>query len=388
MKLGRKDGTKNERNLIQICLLGTAVLLLPSLVQAQFTYTNIDGGIYDYDTNADGVSLTINGYVGPPWTVTIPTNIDGLMVIRIGEFAFAEMDEGPWNLTGITIPASVTSIGAGAFYSCASLTGVTLPSSITNFGNNVFDSCYSVTNVTIANGITSTGEGTFANCFSLTSVTLPQSVTNIGFGSFYNCIDLTNFTILGCVTSIGTEAFDSCAFTNFTIPASVTSIGDSAFDNCDNLISITIPVNVTNIGIETFELCDTLTSVYFKGNAPNFVASPFWGDSKATLYYLPGAIGWRNFSTEIGDPPVTAITPVLWTPQVQESGISLGVRSDQFGFNIIGTNNFTVVVETCTSLAGHVWTPLQTNTLANGSYYFSDPQWTNYGSRFYQLSMP
>jgi predicted Na+-dependent transporter len=65
-----------------------------------------------------------------------------------------------------------------------------------------------------------------------------------------------------------------------------------------------------------------------------------------------------------------------------------GVRNNHFGFNITGTTNFTVVVAACTNLASPVWVPLATNALVNGSFYFSDPQWTNYPSRFYSLQMP
>jgi hypothetical protein len=79
---------------------------------------------------------------------------------------------------------------------------------------------------------------------------------------------------------------------------------------------------------------------------------------------------------------------VLWNPQVQTSEASFGVRSNQFGFNITGTNSFTVVVEASTNLANPVWTPLRTVTLTNGSFYFTDPEWTNYSRRYYSLRMP
>jgi hypothetical protein len=46
------------------------------------------------------------------------------------------------------------------------------------------------------------------------------------------------------------------------------------------------------------------------------------------------------------------------------------------------------VVAACTNLAGAVWVPLTTNTLVNGSFHFSDPQWSNYPNRFYSLQMP
>jgi hypothetical protein len=35
-----------------------------------------------------------------------------------------------------------------------------------------------------------------------------------------------------------------------------------------------------------------------------------------------------------------------------------------------------------------VWIPLQTNTLTDGVFYFSDPAWTNYPARFYHLRQP
>jgi hypothetical protein len=79
---------------------------------------------------------------------------------------------------------------------------------------------------------------------------------------------------------------------------------------------------------------------------------------------------------------------VLWNPQVQTSDASFGVRTNQFGFTITGTSGLVVVVEACTSLANPIWSPAGTNTLTGGSSYFSDPQWTNYPSRFYRLRWP
>jgi len=46
------------------------------------------------------------------------------------------------------------------------------------------------------------------------------------------------------------------------------------------------------------------------------------------------------------------------------------------------------VVEASTDLTTSSWSPLQTNTLTADSSYFSDPNWTNYATRFYRLRMP
>jgi hypothetical protein len=86
--------------------------------------------------------------------------------------------------------------------------------------------------------------------------------------------------------------------------------------------------------------------------------------------------------------PFDGLTAVLWNPQVQASGASFGVRTNRFGFNIIGTSGLVVVVEACTNLANPTWSPLQTNTLTGSPVYFSDPQWTNHARRFYGLGVP
>jgi len=70
---------------------------------------------------------------------------------------------------------------------------------------------------------------------------------------------------------------------------------------------------------------------------------------------------------------------------VQTSDASFGVRTNQLGFINIGSSNLVIVVEACTNLANPIWSSVGTNTLTDGSSYFSDSQWTNYPARFYRL---
>jgi hypothetical protein len=172
-----------------------------------------------------------------------------------------------------------------------------------------------------------------------------------------------------------------------TIPCSVTSIDVGAFEECESLTTVTIPGRATNLEVDAFFDCTSLTNVYFTGNAPPITASAAFGSSftvyNPTIYYLPGASGWDYFSVNVG------WLVELWNPLIQTGDGSFGINSsNQFGFNITATNNFTVVVEACTNLAGSAWTPLQTVTLTNGTFYFSDPGWTNYPGRFYGLGFP
>jgi len=82
------------------------------------------------------------------------------------------------------------------------------------------------------------------------------------------------------------------------------------------------------------------------------------------------------------------VSAVLWNPLGPSGNASMGVQNNQFGFHFTGPATLVVVVEASTNLANPVWVPLQTNTLANGSFSFSDPQWTNLPARYYRVSAP
>jgi len=159
----------------------------------------------------------------------------------------------------------------------------------------------------------------------------------------------------------------------------VTSIGEEAFEDCANLTTVTIPSSVASIGDWAFAE-EGLRSIYFQGNAPSLGGSYVFSDDNLTVYYLPGSTGWGS---TFGSRPA-----VLWSPQVQTSDGSFGVRTNQFGFNITGNSGLVVVVETSTNLANPTWSPIQTITLAGGSAYFNDAQWKSCPTRFYRLTMP
>jgi hypothetical protein len=202
----------------------------------------------------------------------------------------------------------------------------------------------------------------------------------------------TYMTANGTITITG--------FTNmpFSVPASavipttinglpVTSIGAWAFEGCGGLNTITIPSSVTSIGIYAFTGCERM-GVYFEGNAPyaEWIIpgqdTMFSGDNYVTVYYLPGTSGWS--STFGGVPTVAWFLP---NPLVLNFD-SFGVQDKQFGFIISWATNNPVVVEACTNLANQIWSAVSTNTLIGGWSYFTDPQWTNYPSRFYRLRSP
>jgi hypothetical protein len=194
---------------------------------------------------------------------------------------------------------------------------------------------------------------------------------------------LTNVIIPNSATSIGDHAFYYCTnLTGALIGNSVTSIGRYAFYLCPSLTSVTIGnMFTTTMWNAAFANCPSLKEASFNGNAP-FVFSEdvFDGDNEASVYYLPGTTGW---GPTFGGRPT-----VLWNPQVQTSDASFGVQTNMFGFNITGTSGLVIVVDACGDLANPIWSSVGTNTLTDGSSYFSDPQWTNYPARYYRFRSP
>ena len=251
---------------------------------AQFTYATSNGAV------------TITGYIGPGGAVTIPSEINGLPVTGIGAGAFEQS-----SLTSITIPDSVTNIGALAFQSCTNLVSVTIgnrvtsigleafaycgslstiaiPDSVTSLGDEAFYSCTKLASVTLGNGVTSIGDSAFWSCASLTSIAIPDSVTSLGGTVFYSCASLASATIGAGVTNIGQEAFYSCTnLTTVTIGNSVASVGVQAFALCTHLTSIAIPNSVTSLGASAFQGCTSLTSATIGNSVTSLGGSAFWG---------------------------------------------------------------------------------------------------------------
>ena len=412
---------------IKHLLLLLLLMGLPGVVQAQNAYsTNADGSIYTYSTNADG-SANIVAYAGPPWAVTIPTNINGLTVITIGEEAFEGIP-----LTSATIPNSVTSIGGEVFFDCESLTSITvdtanpayssmsgvlfdkaqatllqfparlggsytIPNSVTNIGDFAFEFS-SLTSVTIPNSVTSIGKAAFGSCLGLTSITIPDSVTSIGNSAFGSCLGLTSITIPNSVTSIGDEAFQDAGLTSVTLPGSVTSIGSETFFGCTSLTSVTILNGVTDIGYEEFYGCESLTSVIIPNSVTSIGGYAFYFCTRLTSVTIPNSItdigifAFRqctNLTSAyfLGNAPPNDSSVFFNDPAFvyylggttgwgstfggrpallwNPQANTFGFTGGQFGFNITSPSPTyaVIVVEACTNQSHPVWLPVSTNTL-------------------------
>lgn len=109
--------------------------------------------------------------------VTIPSEVLGYTVTRIGPLAFSET-----GLTGVGIPNTVKSIGYNAFHS-TEIPSMILPEGVTQIDKWAFYGCTQMVAAMLPSSLTSIGEEAFTNCTKLVFVSIPGNTT-IGTGAF------------------------------------------------------------------------------------------------------------------------------------------------------------------------------------------------------------
>ncbi len=122
------------------------------------------------------------------------------------------------SLTNITIPDTVTIIGAYTFNNCNRLKSIIIPGGIKIVGGNAFNNCTALSTVIIQEGVESISACAFQGCSGLTSISLPSSVKSVGDYVFQNCRQLTTLILLhnAVVSLVGAKALNNTLITNGT----------------------------------------------------------------------------------------------------------------------------------------------------------------------------
>ena len=101
---------------------------------------------------------------------------------------------------------------------------------LTTIGNETFANCSDLSSVSIPNTVTSIGNEAFRAC-GLTSIEIPNSVITIGNAAFMLCNGLTSINIPKSVTSINNNAFKDCSALNilYCYPEQIPTTGQYVF---------------------------------------------------------------------------------------------------------------------------------------------------------------
>ena len=197
---------------------------------------------------------------------------------------------------------AIVAIGGGAFKDKATFTSVSLPDTLTTIGATAFYNCTALTNVVLSSSLATFSQrtdgassGAFQNCTALRTVTpfLPDSLTYLGWATFAGCTSLEGDLRLGCGGGPFTMAtygqtsthFGSTKITSVTMGEGVTYIGSRDFIDCTALTNVVLSPFLTKIDQRT----DGQGSGAFQGCTALRTVTPFLPD---TLTYL----GWATFN--------------------------------------------------------------------------------------------
>ena len=188
------------------------------------------------------------------------TFAEGSKLESIGDQAFRGCD-----ITSMTLPSTVKSLGHRVFQACDSLASVEIPASVTEIQTDTFDGYFDAD--------ANEGEGNVA--FAEGSIFKLQDGVLYDSENLIRVLDgQENVVVPEGIKYIGADAFNAYStqtpnnmetLKSITLPESLVSIGKTAFRACKSLKSITIPKNVSEIGGGAFSSCSSLTSVEILG---------------------------------------------------------------------------------------------------------------------------
>ncbi len=181
--------------------------------------------------------------------ITVPALYRGLPVTTIAEGAFADS-----KVEQITLPYTITSIGANAFSGCKALQAITVAEDNPSY-------------VSI--------DGVLLDKAGKTLLVYPQGKLD----------------------------------TQYTLPETVEAIGYRGFYDCDILVKLQLPAGITAIGQEAFYHCNSLQEIQYPGSAEDWAAmekGELWNANspKLQIHCSDGAVGqetWSVIGTMGGD---------------------------------------------------------------------------------------
>lgn len=259
------------------------LLLASASVQAQTTFT-VDGTQYKV-TGSNTVELVKGDTKATEVVIPASVTYNGkeYAVKSIGEESYL------WtSANSITIPASVDTIKAKAFYygkpttihfseglkyigksafGGVGCTELEIPASVTKIEGYAFFSSSSLKKLTLHEGLKVIGPSAFYHPKALESLTIPATVDTIGSSAFAMSDKLTSLKLNEGLKYIGNFAFgQSALLTSVSLPSTLTALGDEVFLKCAKLTEVTLPAKLTKMGTSVFAKTAIAT---FKVDAAN-----------------------------------------------------------------------------------------------------------------------
>ena len=201
----------------------------------------------------------------------------GKSLVSIGEESFRLCT----SLRSITLPATVKTIGRGAFWS-SGLEEISLPGSLENLGENAFQVCRKLKAIEIPGKIKSIPKQCFYGADMLETAVISNGVEQIAVSAFQGCSNLKTISIPATVAMVGNAAFESCTKLEKLDLSHVSSIGHLAVSKCLGLSEIRLSNSLKTVDSLAFYNNFTDKKVIFDGTQEEFAKIASKSESRNT----------------------------------------------------------------------------------------------------------
>lgn len=182
----------------------------------------------------------------------------------------------------LEIPQGVAGIAPGALQNQATLTAVSVPGSVTTIGADTFGNNPRLATVSFGEGVSAIAEGAFRDCTALTKVAIPASCVSIASGAFGACGNVLFEVAAGntafkavdgaLLSADGTRLLAAPGnVADYAVPEGVQTIDDNAFAGRPRLTSVSLPASLRAVQPGAFLASAAKVSV--DGANPTFWAS-------------------------------------------------------------------------------------------------------------------
>ena len=291
-------------------------------VHGEANVISIDSGVFVDSFNLTGITIAANvstiganAFDGCTGLQTV-TFADNPKLTTIGDYAFQNCT----SLSEISIPEGVTYFSPCLFSGCSALTTVSIPSTLTDIWEHTFSGCTSLTTVNIpqqGSQLDNIYSSSFKGCTALTSIFIPKTVTVVNYQAFYGCSALASITFEegSQLKTLGQNAFSGTAIKTITLPASLQTLRGAEFSGCTNLEEVIFEegCKIGLISASMFYGCTALKSINIPARVTSISVSAFSGCSSLESAVFEDTNGWtRGRSTssmvavDVTDPATAA----------------------------------------------------------------------------------
>ncbi len=275
----------------RIAIIMIAIMVLTLMPDSMYTSSKgidtvtVDSFKYDISKKSGAVVV---GYTGDSNAISIPSKVNGLDVVGIGDFAFANCTV----LTSVEIPATVSRVGNQVFDGCKSLTSISFAdgskvTSISYFGDDLDQ----LKNIKLPGGLTYISTGTFLG-YSIEHIDIPQTVTYIGDRAFENCAYLEELVLPDDMQTVCCGLAKNCiSLKKLVIGTHTVTVEEDAFYNCVALSDLSFGQEIQVLEKRAFYKCENLTSFVAPEDLQSIKKQVFYGCKKLGTITLNNGLG-------------------------------------------------------------------------------------------------